>query len=264
MFSLDVVDTDLFLDMPATTRLLYYDLGVRADDDGFIYPQKIMRMTGAGADDLKVLAAKGLVHIFDDGVMVLLHWLRNNKIDADKYTPSIFQPRLKPLMKLGTYLGKLSAGRPVIGSGKQSERAPKRSIEGPLKGPEKDPQYRLGKDRVVKDNNTTLTNQAGIEEMRTFWKEKTRTTLRNHVEENMKAYRFLKGELGGEFGVYLEAIRMIRSDKYQPRALQNKLINFIGLKDKLEEVESYMQGRVDHKMTTKMDEIPLVHMESPY
>lgn len=34
MFSLLVVDTDHFLDMPATARLLFYDLGMRADDDG--------------------------------------------------------------------------------------------------------------------------------------------------------------------------------------------------------------------------------------
>ena len=36
MFSLSVVDTDLFLEMPVTSRLLYYELGMRADDDGFI------------------------------------------------------------------------------------------------------------------------------------------------------------------------------------------------------------------------------------
>ena len=36
MFSLDVVDTDRFLDMPATTQNLYFHLGMRADDDGFV------------------------------------------------------------------------------------------------------------------------------------------------------------------------------------------------------------------------------------
>ena len=33
MFSLDVVDTDSFLDMPLTAQTLYFHLGMRADDD---------------------------------------------------------------------------------------------------------------------------------------------------------------------------------------------------------------------------------------
>ena len=40
MFSLDVVDTDKFLDMPATSQNLYLHLGMRADDDGFVSIQK--------------------------------------------------------------------------------------------------------------------------------------------------------------------------------------------------------------------------------
>ena len=36
MFSLDIVDTDSFLDMPASTQNLYFHLGMRADDDGFV------------------------------------------------------------------------------------------------------------------------------------------------------------------------------------------------------------------------------------
>ena len=36
MFSLSVVDTDKFLEMPQSTQNLYFHLGMRADDDGFI------------------------------------------------------------------------------------------------------------------------------------------------------------------------------------------------------------------------------------
>ena len=43
MFSLDVIDLDSFIEMPISAKLLYYDLGMRADDDGFINsPKKIM------------------------------------------------------------------------------------------------------------------------------------------------------------------------------------------------------------------------------
>lgn len=36
MFSVDVVETDAFLDLPPKTQALYFHLGMRADDDGFV------------------------------------------------------------------------------------------------------------------------------------------------------------------------------------------------------------------------------------
>ena len=43
---------------------------------------------------------------------------------------------------------------------------------------------------------------------------------------------------------------MIRADNYQKRTLQAKLINYVGLREKLEEVESYMRAHVDTKQVT--------------
>ena len=67
MFSCDVVDTDKFLDMPLSARCLYYDLGMRADDDGFISPKKVLRLTGASDDDLRILIARDFVIPFESG-----------------------------------------------------------------------------------------------------------------------------------------------------------------------------------------------------
>ena len=62
MFSADVVCTDRFVEMPSSTQALYFQLGMKADDDGFISsPKQITRMVGAAEDDLKLLAAKGLL-----------------------------------------------------------------------------------------------------------------------------------------------------------------------------------------------------------
>ena len=36
MFTMKIVDTDAFLDMPLSTQCLYFHLNMRADDDGFI------------------------------------------------------------------------------------------------------------------------------------------------------------------------------------------------------------------------------------
>ena len=57
MFSLSVVDTDKFLEMPVSARLLYYELGMRADDDGFVDNwKKILLFTGLKEDDMKIIA----------------------------------------------------------------------------------------------------------------------------------------------------------------------------------------------------------------
>ena len=59
MFTMKIVDSDAFLDMPLSTQALYFHLNMRADDDGFVNnPRKIARMIGASDDDLKLLLAK--------------------------------------------------------------------------------------------------------------------------------------------------------------------------------------------------------------
>ena len=86
MFALDVIDTDRFCEMPVSARLLYYELGMRGDDEGFVQnPKKIMLTTGTTVDDLKVLAAKGYVILFDSGVLVITHWQKNNFIQKDRF-----------------------------------------------------------------------------------------------------------------------------------------------------------------------------------
>ena len=56
MFAKNVIDSDIFLDMPLSTQALYFHLAMRADDDGFVNnPKKISRMIGADDDSLKLL-----------------------------------------------------------------------------------------------------------------------------------------------------------------------------------------------------------------
>ena len=66
MFAKTIIDSDAFLDMPVTARLLYYDLGMRADDDGFVNsPKKTMRITGASSDDMNILIMRKFIIPFD-------------------------------------------------------------------------------------------------------------------------------------------------------------------------------------------------------
>jgi hypothetical protein len=98
MFSLDIIDSDAFLDMPTSSQLLYFHLAMRADDDGFIdNPKKIMRIVGTAEDDLKLLLAKRFLLSFESGVVVIKHWLIHNYIAKDRYTPTKYSEEAKML-----------------------------------------------------------------------------------------------------------------------------------------------------------------------
>lgn len=85
MFSLDVVDTDAFLDMPSSAQNLYFHLGMRADDEGFVSsPKRITSLVSSSADDFRLLVAKGYIIPFESGVCVVRDWKINNYIQADR------------------------------------------------------------------------------------------------------------------------------------------------------------------------------------
>ena len=93
MFSLDIIDTDLFQEMPQTSRLLYYELCMRADDDGFVgSPKKIQRMVGCSEDDFKVLISKQFIIPFETGIVVIKHWKIHNYIQKDRYKETTSHP----------------------------------------------------------------------------------------------------------------------------------------------------------------------------
>lgn len=95
MFSRKVIESGRFLKMPPSTRLLYYDLGMRADDDGVVEAYTVMSATGATEDDLKVLHAKGLVQILnEDLVTFITDWTENNKLRPDRKLNSIYRELL--------------------------------------------------------------------------------------------------------------------------------------------------------------------------
>ncbi len=98
MFSLDVVDTDIFLDMPASSQNLYFHLGMRADDDGFVSsPRKITKLVNCSRDDLNVLISRGFVIAFADGIVVITHWRQNNYIQKDRYKETVYKNDLESL-----------------------------------------------------------------------------------------------------------------------------------------------------------------------
>lgn len=110
MFAKAVIGSARFLTMPPSSRLLYYDLGMAADDDGVVEAFTVMRTTGAVEDDLRVLVSKGFVSVLNDElVSFIVDWSKNNQIRRDRYSPSIYA---ELLVKLGAGNQRLTNGQP--------------------------------------------------------------------------------------------------------------------------------------------------------
>lgn len=100
MFAKTIIDSDAFIEMPVSARLLYYDLSMRADDDGFVNsPKKIMKMIGASSDDMNILIARKFVIAFENGVVVIKHWRIHNYIKNDRYKETNYKEQ-KALLEL--------------------------------------------------------------------------------------------------------------------------------------------------------------------
>ena len=159
MFAKTIIDSDAFLDMSASAQALYFHLGMRADDDGFVNnPKKIQRIINASDDDLKILFAKRFIIGFETGVIVIKHWKMHNYIQRDRYKPTVYQDEKARLFtkdnksyteKQG-YISDVSTLDTVCIQDASSL----------------DTQVRLGKDSVVKDSKST----AGVHPMfDAFW-----------------------------------------------------------------------------------------------
>lgn len=134
MFSKQIVDSDAFLDMPQSSRLLYFSLAMQADDDGFVgNPKNITRAVGASLDDMKVLLSKRFILSFESGVIVIKHWRIHNYIQNDRYRET------KYLEEKGALI--------IKENGSYTECIQDVS--------NLDTQYRLGKDRLGKDREST-------------------------------------------------------------------------------------------------------------
>lgn len=116
MFSPDIVSSDAFLEMSATARDLYFQLGMFADDDGFVNPRKYMRMLGSSEDDLKILLGKRFLLPFASGVVVVKHWRVNNLVRKDWYKPTqyIDEKSMLFIKENGVYTDNPDNGIPLV------------------------------------------------------------------------------------------------------------------------------------------------------
>ena len=134
MFSLAIINSARFLKMPIDSQVLYFHLGLRADDDGIVEAYPIMKMLGNTEDNLKVLVAKKFVKILnDDLVSFITDWREHNLIRADRKIDSIYkdlllqimpevkliEPKQRADIKQITRQQRTDNGRPVDGIGEE-------------------------------------------------------------------------------------------------------------------------------------------------
>lgn len=99
MFDKKVVESDKFIDLPNSSKALYFMAGMDADDKGFFQPRKLQRMCGFSDDDFKILIAKGFFITFESGVMVVTDWNKNNWLDSRRINETEYIDELN-LLKL--------------------------------------------------------------------------------------------------------------------------------------------------------------------
>lgn len=99
MFDKKIVSSDKFIDLPHSSKALYFIAGMEADDKGFFQPRKIQKMCGFSDDDFKILIAKGYFIAFESGVMVVTDWNKNNWLDSRRITETEYLEELN-LLKL--------------------------------------------------------------------------------------------------------------------------------------------------------------------
>jgi len=99
MFTIEVVESDAFTEMPISSQLLYFHLNMVADDDGFINNSRRMaKFIGCSNDDLKNLIAKRFIISFDSGIIVIKHWRLHNSIRSERKKNTQYQDEFKTLI----------------------------------------------------------------------------------------------------------------------------------------------------------------------
>lgn len=117
MFSKEIVRSDAFLDLPVSSRELYFQLGMDTDDRGYIPNAKsVIRLIGANQGDLEPLITKGFLMIRGDTLILQKHFEINNIIRHDRFHETEYLEDLKKLFikDNGSYTEDKNQGKSMI------------------------------------------------------------------------------------------------------------------------------------------------------
>lgn len=118
-FSKKIVRSDDFLDLPATAQLLYFQLGMEADDRGYINNARtIIKICGSNLGDLEALINKRFILLREEKLLLIKGWRVNNTIQPTRLTESQYVDDLKTLFfksREDMSYTEQNTGLPVIG-----------------------------------------------------------------------------------------------------------------------------------------------------
>ena len=148
MFSRTVVCSGRFLRMSVEGQVLYYHLGMEADDDGYAEAYALLRISGCREENLEELEKAGFITVCDweNLVVYIRDWRRNNLIRTDRYTPSIY----REIYPMENEKPQEQKSAPVSEAAEEAREEPAPQTEAPFLGDRRLTQVRLGKDRLDK------------------------------------------------------------------------------------------------------------------
>ena len=157
MFSLRLINSTRFLKMPLSSQLLYFHLGMRADDEGVVEAYPVLKTVGCNEDDLKILVAKGFAQVLnEDLITYITDWNENNKIRSDRKTDSMYKDLL---LKMIPNVGQVTNKCQPNDNQMTTKRQPNDRI-----GKDRIGKDSLGQDRVGKDNISALLSDSSLSE----------------------------------------------------------------------------------------------------
>ena len=205
MFSNTVVNSDYFLDMSPSAQLLYFHVGMNADDDGFCAKvNSIARLIGVGPEAVDELVDHSFLIRFEDKACVVKHWKVNNILRSTEKHRTEFREDLEKLYLKdnGIYTTDPAKGKPVIPEnervhkGAQSKFLQQNAAScGKNATEDKRRQDKIREDKTREDKtiqeevNTTIpiqfVNEDGVPEEGNEMKVGSTENLKNLIEKNI-------------------------------------------------------------------------------
>lgn len=201
MFSIKVIDSAKFLKMPSSSRLLYYDLGMRADDDGIVEAFNVLRMTGATEDDLRILVSKGYIRVLnEDLVTYIIDWKEHNKIRADRKIDSMYKDLLLQIM-------------PEVNLLESKERADRKKKSWDDNGTSHgQPMDGIGQDRLGQDSTGQVRTTTGEENV-VDKREELKEVLKSFSSDEIKSLTEFCSNNKVSVNVVVEKLKIINQMK---------------------------------------------------
>lgn len=103
MFAQAIVESGKFLSLPKPVQLLYFHLGMAADDDGFVEVFPVLKINHFSEKHYEILKSSGYLIEINDGLLVwITNWNDNNLLQKDRYHESPYHGLLENLRKLAS------------------------------------------------------------------------------------------------------------------------------------------------------------------